>query len=140
MHAASGRNTGDNIDDNYGYPWLMENANNQREFNDIWSRIAKRYAKEPIVLGYDLLNEPIATYFDNKEELNKNLETIYINATKAIRKYEKNHIVLLGGAQWNGNFSMFKDWKFDDKVMYTCHIYWCDTLQQNIQHFVDFRN
>ena len=140
MHAAPGGNTGDNIDDSYGYPWLMENDNNQREFNDIWARIAKRYAKEPIVIGYDLLNEPIATYFDNKEELNKNLERVYINATKAIRKYDKNHIVLFGGAQWNGNFSMFTDWKFDDKMMYTCHIYWCDTLQQNIQHFVDFRN
>jgi hypothetical protein len=53
---------------------------------------------------------------------------------------DKNHIVLLAGAQWNGNFKVFTDSKFDDKIMYTCHRYWCDTLQQNIQDFVSFRD
>ena len=60
--------------------------------------------------------------------------------TAAIRQVDKNHIVILGGAQWDGNFTVFHDWKFDDKMMYTCHRYWCDTLQANVQDFVDFRN
>jgi hypothetical protein len=47
---------------------------------------------------------------------------------------------LQGGAQWDGNFKVFKDSKFDDKMMYTCHRYWCDTLQANIQDFVQFRD
>jgi hypothetical protein len=108
---------------------------------EIWRKIADRYKNEPIILGYDLLNEPIATYFPEDEEmLNKQLEPLYMKAVKAIREVDNNHIVLLGGAQWNGNFKVFTDSKFDDKMMYTCHRYWCDTLQANIQDFVNFRD
>jgi hypothetical protein len=139
MHDAPGGQTGDNIDDSYGYPYLFENKNDQVLYCSIWQRIAKHYANEPTIIGYDLLNEPIAHYFSNKDELNKQLETVYEMATAAIRQVDKNHIVILGGAQWDGNFAVFNDWTFDDKMMYTCHRYWCDTLQQNIQDFLDFR-
>jgi Endoglucanase len=140
MHDAPGGQTGDNIDDSYGYPYLFENKNDQALFCSIWKRIAKHYANETTIIGYDLLNEPIAPYFSNKDEMNKQLEPVYKMATAAIRQVDKNHIVILGGAQWDGNFTVFHDWKFDDKMMYTCHRYWCDTLQANVQDFVNFRS
>jgi len=34
---------------------------------------------------------------------------------------------------------MFDEKAIDGKIMYTCHRYWCDTLQTNLQDFVDFR-
>lgn len=139
MHDAPGGQTGDNIDDSYGYPWLFDNENDQKLYCEIWQEIAARYAKEPIVIGYDLLNEPIAHYFTNKEELNKKLEPVYKRVTQSIRKVDKNHIMILGGAQWDGNFDVFHDYTFDKQMMYTCHRYWCDTLQANVQDFVDFR-
>ena len=141
MHDAPGGQTGDNIDDSYGYPWLMTSELSQQQFAEIWKKIADHYKNEPVILGYDLLNEPIATYFpDEKEKLNAALEPVYKRAVAAIREVDKNHIVLLGGAQWNSNFTVFHDSKFDDKLMYTCHRYWCDTLQANIQDFVSFRD
>jgi aryl-phospho-beta-D-glucosidase BglC (GH1 family) len=141
MHDAPGGQTGDNIDDSYGYPWLFDSEESQAKCCDIWKRIAQRYAGDTAVLGYDLLNEPIAHYFRNEyPHLNAALEPFYKRCTAAIREADGNHIVLLGGAQWNSNFSVFTDWKFDDKIMYTCHRYWCDTLQNNIQDFVDFRD
>ena len=142
MHDAPGGQTGDNIDDSYGYPWLMVSEKSQQLFVDIWKKIAGHYKNETIILGYDLLNEPIATYFtgEDREMLNAQLEPVYMKAIKAIREVDTNHIVLLGGAQWNSNFNVFKDSKFDDKLMYTCHRYWCDTMQANIQDFVDFRD
>lgn len=141
MHDAPGGQTGDNIDDSYGYPWLMTSEPSQQQFTEIWRKIAQHYQNEPVILGYDLLNEPIATYFgDEKEKLNAALEPLYKRAVAAIREVDKNHIVLLGGAQWNSNFKVFKDSKFDDKMIYTCHRYWCDTLQANIQDFVSFRD
>ena len=141
MHAAPGGQTGDNIDDSYGYPWLMVSEESQKLFIDIWKRIAERYSNEPVILGYDLLNEPIATHFQEEYEvLNPQLEPLYMAAVKAIREVDQNHIVLLGGAQWNSNFRVFTDAGFDDKIMYTCHRYWSDTLQHNIQDFVDFRD
>jgi endoglucanase len=141
MHDAPGGQTGDNIDDSYGYPWLFVSQESQELFVDIWKRIAEHYSKEPVILGYDLLNEPIATYFEEDyDKLNSQLEPLYKKAVTAIREVDKNHIILLGGAQWNSNFSVFTDSKFDDKILYTCHRYWCDTLQTNIQDFVDFRD
>ena len=137
MHAAPGGQTGDNIDDSYGYPWLFKSEESQVFCCDIWKRIAARYTNDTIVLGYDLLNEPIPNHFSH---LNKELEPFYKRCTAAIREVDKNHIILLGGANWNSDFSVFSDWKFDDKIMYTCHRYWCDTLQNNIQDYVDFRN
>jgi aryl-phospho-beta-D-glucosidase BglC (GH1 family) len=142
MHDAPGGQTGDNIDDSYGYPWLMTSEPSQQKFVEIWKRIAEYYKDEPVILGYDLLNEPIATFFTEEErvKLNAALEPLYKRAVAAIREVDKNHIVLLGGAQWNSNFRVFHDSKFDDKMMYTCHRYWCDTLQANIQDFVSFRD
>jgi endoglucanase len=142
MHDAPGGQTGDNIDDSYGYPWLMTSAESQVQFVSIWKKIATHYQDEPVILGYDLLNEPIATYFVDAErqKLNSALEPLYKRAVSAIREVDQNHIVMFGGAQWNSNFRIFKDSKFDNKLMYTCHRYWCDTLQANIQDFVHFRD
>jgi endoglucanase len=141
MHDAPGGQTGDNIDDSYGYPWLMVSPESQALFVEIWKKIAGHFKDEPVILGYDLLNEPIATHFAKEYALlNPQLEKLYKKAVAAIREVDKNHIVLLGGAQWNSNFKVFSDSKFDDKIMYTCHRYWCDTLQANIQDFVNFRD
>ena len=142
MHDCPGGQTGDNIDNGYGYPWLFESEASQKLFCDIWTTIAKHFAKEPTILGYELMNEPIATTFskDVQEELNKKLEPLYKKAVAAIRTVDKNHIILLGGAQWNGNFSPFSDWKFDDKIMYTCHRYGGDATRQAIGNIIDFRD
>lgn len=93
MHDAPGGQTGDNIDDGYGFPWLFENKENQKEFIEIWTKIARKYANEPTILGYDLLNEPIAHYFkDDLPKLNAKLEPLYKECTAAIRTVDKNHI------------------------------------------------
>ena len=140
MHDAPGGQTGDNIDDSYGYPWLFESETSKQLFSEIWKKITDRYKNEPTVLGYDLLNEPIATYFTNKEEINKLLVPVYKRGVEAIRSVDPNHIILLGGAQWNSNFSMFDEKAIDSNMLYTCHRYWCDTMQSNLQDFIDFRN
>lgn len=140
MHDAPGGQTGDNIDDSYGYPWLFESEASQQLFCDIWREIADYYKNETIILGYDLINEPIAPYFENMEELNDKLEPLYKRVTKVIREVDTNHIILLGGAQWNGNFKPLKDATFDDKIMFTCHRYGGDPTKEAIQAFIDFRD
>ena len=57
----------------------------------------------------------------------------------AIREVDKNHIVILGGAQWDTNFSVFGP-PFDKNVMYTFHKYWMKAEQAEIQQYVDFRD
>ena len=140
MHDAPGGQTGDNIDDSYGYPWLFESEVSQNLFCDIWRRIASKYKNEPVILGYELCNEPIAPYFENMDELNAQQEALYKKGVAAIREVDKNHIILLGGAQWNGNFRPFKDAKFDDKIMYTCHRYGGEPTADAIREIINFRD
>ena len=142
MHDCPGGQTGDNIDNGHGYPWLFENETSQKLFCDIWKGIAAKYKDEPVILGYELMNEPIATMFSKElqAEMNAKLEGLYKRATKTIREVDNNHIILLGGAQWNGNFEPFHDWTFDDNIMYTCHRYGGEPTQAAIQSIIDFRN
>jgi endoglucanase len=138
MHCAPGGQTGDNIDDSYGYPFLFESDTLKKQTADIWRNIAARYKDEPVLIGYDLLNEPIAHYFSNKEELNKFLEPLYKDITAAIRESDKNHLVFIGGAQWNTNFGVFGA-PFDSKSVYTFHKYWMPVNEGEIRNFLEFR-
>ena len=142
MHDCPGGQTGDNIDNGHGYPWLFESEASQQLFCQIWQKIASCYKDEPVILGYELMNEPIATMFSDslRAALNAKLEPHYKRATKAIREVDLNHIILLGGAQWNGNFEPFSDWKFDNKIMYTCHRYGGEPTKAAIQSIIDFRD
>jgi hypothetical protein len=138
MHAAPCGQTGDNIDDGYGYPFLFENESCQETTAAIWKKIASHYKNEQMILGYDLLNEPIATYFDSAH-FNPSLEPVYKKITRAIREVDQNHILILGGAQWDSNFNPFGP-PFDKKLVYTFHKYWTRALQHVIQPYVDFSN
>lgn len=140
MHDAPGGQTGDNIDDSYGYPWLLESETSQQLFCRIWRDIAEYYRNEPVILGYDLINEPIAPYFENMEELNSLLEPLLKRVTAVIREVDPNHIIMLGAPQWNGNFKPFSDSTFDDNIMYTCHRYGGEASVNAIMNFIEFRD
>lgn len=140
MHDAPGGQTGDNIDDSYGYPWLFESPGKQQQFLDIWKKIALRYKDEPVILGYELMNEPIATYFDNQDELNSKLEPLYQCAIAAIREVDTNHIILLGAPQWNSNFLPMTETYDDPQIIYTCHRYGGPATKEAIQNFITFRD
>lgn len=120
MHAAPGGQTGENIDDSDGYPYLYENEEYQQKLCSVWQEIADRYKNEPIILGYELLNEPIG---DNFKKLYDKLEPVYIRVAKAIREVDKNHLLLLDGASYGSNFNMFSNFTFDNKMIYACHDY-----------------
>jgi aryl-phospho-beta-D-glucosidase BglC (GH1 family) len=138
MHCAPGGQTGDNIDDSYGYPWLFKSVESQNQIIDIWESIAEYYNNEPMVLGYDLMNEPIAHYFEN-ENLNEKLEPLYKRIVERIRNVDTNHIVILGGARWNTDFSVFGE-PFDSNLVYEFHKYWMPPVQSEIQEYIDFRD
>ncbi len=139
LHAAPGGQTGDNIDDSWSYPFLYESEEAQQTTIELWKKLAARYKNEKIVIGYDLLNEPIPHFYENKEDLNKLLEPFYKKLTTAIRSIDKNHIIFLGGSQWNTNFKIFGA-PFDKNLAYTFHKYWMPPEQKEIQEYVDYGN
>ena len=138
MHCAPGGQTGSNIDDSWGYPWLFESAEDQELTIRIWKRIAQHYRDNPTVLGYDLLNEPIP-HFPQLRKYNPALEPLYKRITADIRQVDVHHVIILGGAQWDTNFTVFGA-PFDSNVMYTFHKYWSPPTEAEIQPYLDFRS
>ena len=102
----------------------------------LWQAIAKRYAGNPAILGYDILNEPIAPYHD-VAMLNPRLEPFYREVTTAIREVDPGRIVFLAGGQWSSSFDMFGP-PFAYNLAYTYHLFWASTKRDSIQRHLNF--
>jgi hypothetical protein len=137
LHAAPGGQTGANIDDSAGYPWLYQSPQEQEHLIAVWRRLAAHYRDESAVLGYDLLNEPIP-HFPKLAPLNSALEPLYRKLSAEIRKVDAHHTLFLGGAQWDTNFSVFGK-PFDANVAYTFHKYWTVPDESVVRPYLDFR-
>ena len=105
---------------------------------DLWKSIAHRYRNETAILGYDLLNEPLPHY-PAMRQFDVKLEPLYKRITAAIRTEDMHHAVILGGAKWDSDFTVFGP-PFDSNAIYQFHTYWAPPEQATIQKFLDFRN
>lgn len=138
LHAAPGGQTGINHDDGPGYPLMFYVPRDRDLTVALWRAIAQRYAGDPTILGYDLLNEPIAPYHDTAT-LNPRLEPFYERVTAAIRAVDPGRIVILAAGQWSSSFDMFGP-PFADNLAYTYHSFWASTKRDSIQRHLNFSN
>ena len=137
MHGAPGyQNPGDhadNVNSNASQPRdsvTFWDGNNVQVAATIWRHIANRYKDEPVVWGYDLINEPVPQ--DGREyELLPSLITL----RNAIREVDNNHIIVAEGSWWGSDLSKI-DWtngqtqaqtginyQWDSKLVYQIHHY-----------------
>jgi len=138
LHGAPGSQTGDNIDDSDGYPFLYEDEDSQNLTCAIWSELARRYRHEPTIWAYELLNEPITHHPENhREEHRSLLELLYRRMTAAIRAHDPHRIIILGGARWNTDFSVFGK-PFDDQLVYAFHRYWLEVNSDALASYLEF--
>jgi endoglucanase len=67
----------------------------QKRLQALWEAFAKRYADEPAIIGYGLINEPIipmhTTLADAVSECQKLMQTL----ADAIRSYDRHHILFV---------------------------------------------
>jgi len=148
LHAAPGGQGNDlNISDrDPSKPSLWQSETNRQKTVALWQQIASRYANEPTVGGYDILNEPNWGFEDTlhdrnglKEEKNIQLKQLLQDITTAIRAVDKNHIIIIEGNGWGNNYKgMLGPW--DHNMILSFHKYWNYNDQQSIQHIVDYRN
>jgi GNAT superfamily N-acetyltransferase len=136
LHAAPGGQTGINHDDGPGYPLMFYVPRDRDLTVRLWRAIAERYRGNPAILGYDLLNEPIAPYHD-VATLNPRLEPFYKRLTTAIREVDPGRIVFLAAGQWSSSFDMFGP-PFADNLAYTYHSFWASTKRDAIQRHLNF--
>lgn len=137
MHCAPGGQTGTNIDDSLGYPWLFESPAAQDQLVQIWRDLARRYRDEPTVLGYDLLNEPLPN-FEGWGRLRPALEPLLQRTLRAVREVDPHHIVIFTGAHWSTDFSVLGAPPAPN-LAYTFHTYWTPPTRATLQPHLDFR-
>lgn len=149
LHAAPGGQGKDaNISDyDENKPSLWESAENQRKTYALWKKLAGRYANEPWMGGYDILNEP---NWDFDKAGNKNgcnctqnelLWEFYGKAIQAIREADQNHIVIIEGNCWGNNYkNVPKLNDIDQNLVVSFHKYWNYNRQEDIQWVIDMRN
>jgi len=141
MHGAPGGQTGQNIDDSANdQPELFKEPKYQDQLVALWKSIARRYRDEPAVAGYDLLNEPLPERTGAARTFKAQLEPLYRRITKAIREVDPKHMIILEGADWSNDWSVFSK-PFDQNLVYQFHYYCWDApvALRSIQSFLDYR-
>ena len=138
LHGAPGGQGKDsNISDyNPSKPSLWESEFNKSKTVALWRKIAKRYATNKWVAGYDLLNETNWTF---PEGNNSQLRSLYVRITSAIREVDPNHIVFIEGNWFANDFSGLTP-KWDNNMVYSFHKYWAYNDSGSINWIVNFRN
>lgn len=125
MHAAPGGQTGQNIDDSEAdIPELFTTEKYRTELAALWRDIAARYRDEPAIAGYDLLNEPLPNWWNR---YNARLMPLYDDLIVSIREIDTNHMIILEGAHWASDFSVFADWEppaGETNLLLQFHKYW----------------
>ena len=136
MHGAPGGQGKDaNISDyDPTKPSLWESAENRRKTVALWARLAERYANEPWIGGYDLINEPNWDLPGGTL-----LRQLYGQITTAIRAVDQNHMIIIEG-NWFANDYTGLTPPWDDNMIYSPHKYWNYNTQNEINWMINLRN
>jgi endoglucanase len=138
LHGAPGGQTGTNIDDSpNNRPELFMDDGYRDQTLALWRAIATRYAAETVVLGYDLLNEPIPNEWQHT--YGSELAELYIDLTRVIREVDGDHLIVYEGSHWATNWDIFTE-VWDENSMLQFHKYWSSPDLPSIQKFLDARD
>ena len=115
-------------------PSLWESEQNRNKTVALWQRLAARYANEPWIGGYDLINETNWNLSGNTL-----LKSLYQEITHAIRQVDTSHIIFIEGNWFANDFKgLTPPW--DDNMVYSFHKYWSYNNTSSIQWMLDIRN
>ena len=103
---------------------LWEDRENQLRLLALWKYIAERYRDEPVIAGYDLLNEPVVSRSRSQ------WESLAGEIVEEIRSVDRNHLLIVANTMMiadrpltferNRNFFLVDD----ENVLYTFHFYY----------------
>ena len=147
LHAAPGGQGNDLpiADRDPSKPSLWESAANQQKMIALWGKLAERYAAEPWIGGYDIINEPnwgfagdTADMHGTKETGNAPLRKLMMDITAAIRAVDKRHIIIIEGNGWGNNYrGVLPPW--DNNIVLSFHKYWNPNTDTAIRGFLALR-
>jgi endoglucanase len=137
LHGAPGGQVGASHDGGSGFPLLFYSRADQDLTERLWRKLAQRYGNEPAVLGFDLLNEPIAPHHDTKY-LEPRLQPLLERLTKAVREVAPQQVIFIEGSRWGTNWQALGK-PFADNLVYAYHSYWASARRNTIQPQLNFR-
>ena len=108
----------------------------QEQTIQLWQALARRYRNEPVVAGYDLLNEPLPNEYQHRHA--DDLIALYQELTAAIRAVDPNHLIIYEGTHWASNWDIFNE-VWDPQSVLQFHRYWSPPGRPGIQSFLDVR-
>lgn len=121
LHGApGGHSDGYQTGGHLGSNKLWTNKTYQAWTIKIWQTIARRYKENPTVLGYDLLNEPVA-----EKGSGMKIVDMYDILYKAVREIDQDHIIFMG-AFYSFDFLCNPREKGWENVVYQTHPYGAD--------------
>lgn len=146
LHAAPGGQGNDLpiADRDPNNPSLWESEANQQKTVALWKKLAERYANEPAIAGYDIINEPnwdfekINDKNGLKQQHNEPLKKLLIDITKAIREVDEKHLIIIEGNGWGINYNgILPVW--DNNMALSFHKYWNFNDEASIRYMLDIR-
>ncbi|WP_198417525.1 glycoside hydrolase family 5 protein [Cryobacterium mannosilyticum] len=138
LHGAPGGQTGTNIDDSpRNKPELFMEESYRALTLRLWRDLARRYADETVVLGYDLLNEPLPNEWQNIYAAE--LVDLYKDLTSVIREEDARHLIVYEGSHWATNWSIFTE-VWDENSLLQFHKYWSSPDTESIEKFLETRD
>ena len=149
LHAAPGGQGRDNniSDRDPAKPSLWESNANRIKTVELWRKLAERYAGNPWVGGYDVINEPNWDFENSGNQngcncrLNAPLLDLYKNIIAAIRSQDNNHLIFIEGNCWGGNFNGLTSLPgIDNNLAFSFHRYWNQNTVESIQEKLNFRD
>lgn len=136
MHAAPGAQSAGPIADSDGVARFWTEKETYWPMTIlIWEELTRRYKDETIIIGYDIINEPVTPTGYGASDL----RNFYDQIVPAIRAIDTNHILFIEGNYWATTFDELYP-PFDDNMVYAFHKYWNETDQGTIQYLLNMRN
>ena len=138
MHGAPGAQSDKEIADSDGVARLWTEYDTYMPVTiKIWTEIARRYKDETIIIGFDLLNEPVTPNGYGADDVLR----FHADLIPEIRKVNENHILFINGNYFSTTFD-----KLDllapvfDNIVYSFHKYWNETDQGTINYLLGLRD
>lgn len=135
LHAAPGGQSANNISDyDPSKASLWQDEKNKSMTIELWRQLAERYAHEPWIGGYDILNEPAW----DLPPANKPLRDLSVAITNAIRTVDTTHIIFVEGNWFATDFNGLTP-AWDAKMVWSFHKYWNTNDLGSINYLLTLR-
>ncbi len=148
LHAAPGGQGNDLpiSDRDPSKPSLWQSEANLTKTIALWRKIAERYANEPWIGAYDIINEPNWGFEDPQkdfrgtaEKKNEPLKSLMVAITAAIREVDKKHMIIIEGNGFGNNYQgILPQW--DDNMVLSFHKYGNFNTTASIKGFLNLRD